>query len=242
MPSKRVQHIYLELIGCIVLILALVRCTYDGLTSFGSAPVVETVPVVITEEGFVTHPIYSVSNYRTEFPDTNDLQLTAARRWGVGPVANRDDAEGRMRDLVYVGCSPYYHVDPLQSSIPYLVPHAAALLHDIGEAFFDSLYVKNIPLHKIIVTSVLRSQDDVRKLRNFNRNATENSCHLYGTTFDICYNRYVTVEDPFGMHKRKVSNDSLKWVLSEVLRDFRRNERCYVKYEIKQGCFHLTVR
>jgi len=41
---------------------------------------------------------------------------------------------------------------------------------------------------------------------------------------------------------REVRNDTLKWVLSEVLRDMRQNGRCYIKYEVKQGCFHLTVR
>ena len=32
---------------------------------------------------------------------------------------------------------------------------------------------------KIIVTSILRTKDDVAKLRTRNGNATENSCHLY---------------------------------------------------------------
>jgi hypothetical protein len=27
-----------------------------------------------------------------------------------------------------------------------------------------------------------------------------------------------------------------------VLRDFREAGRCYVKYEVKQGCFHITTR
>ena len=188
------------------------------------------------------HKIRSVANYAVAFPDTNGLQLTAANRWGVTPVANREDAESRKRELVYVGANPYYHVDPLYSSIPYLVPRAAVLLQDIGQAFFDSLYVKGVPLHKIIVTSVLRSQEDVAKLRRRNGNATENSCHLYGTTFDICYNRYKTVENPDGPHRREVRNDTLKWVLSEVLRDLREQDRCYIKYEVKQGCFHMTVR
>ena len=188
------------------------------------------------------HRIRSVANYQEAFPDTNALQLTAANRWGVTPVANREDAESRKRELVYVGANPYYHVDPLYSSIPYLVPRAAVLLQDIGQAFFDSLYVKGVPLHKIIVTSVLRSQEDVTKLRRRNGNATENSCHLYGTTFDICYNRYKTVENPDGPRRREVRNDTLKWVLSEVLRDLRQQERCYIKYEVKQGCFHMTVR
>ena len=146
-----------------------------------------------------------------------------------------------MKELVYMGSNPYYHVDKLNSSIPYLVPRAAVLLQDIGRAYFDSLQVKGIPLHKLIVTSVLRTRDDVAKLRNRNGNATENSCHLYGTTFDMCYNRYKTVEDPDGPARRMVRNDTLKWVLSEVLRDFREQGRCYVKYEVKQGCFHMTV-
>lgn len=185
--------------------------------------------------------IYSVSSFKGVFPDSNSVQMAAARRYGVSPVKDRAEAEHRMKELVYMGSNPYYHVDKLNSSIPYLVPRAAVLLQDIGRAYFDSLQVKGIPLHKLIVTSVLRTRDDVAKLRNRNGNATENSCHLYGTTFDICYNRYKTVEDPDGPARRMVRNDTLKWVLSEVLRDFREQGRCYVKYEVKQGCFHMTV-
>ncbi|MDE6353846.1 MAG: hypothetical protein K2L56_02115 [Prevotella sp.] len=185
--------------------------------------------------------IYSVSSFKGVFPDSNNVQLAAAARYGVSPVKDRKEAELRMNELVYVGSNPYFHVDKLNSSIPYLVPRAAVLLQDIGRAYFDSLQIKGIPLHKIIVTSVLRTRDDVQKLRNRNGNATENSCHLYGTTFDICYNRYKTVEDPDGQERRRVRNDTLKWVLSEVLRDFREQGRCYIKYEVKQGCFHMTV-
>ena len=181
------------------------------------------------------HRILSVPNYKAAFPDSQSVQIVMAERWGVKPVRNREDAEARKKELVYIGESPYYHVDPLYSSIPYLVPRAAVLLQDIGAAFYDSLYVKGVPLNQLIVTSVLRSMDDVEKLQRRNGNATENSCHLYGTTFDICYNRY----HPVG---REVRNDTLKWVLSEVLRDKRDEGRCYVKYEVKQGCFHMTVR
>lgn len=181
------------------------------------------------------HRIWSVPNYKAAFPDSQSVQIVAAERWGVRPVKNREDAEKRKKELVYVGESPYYHVDRLNSSIPYLVPRAAVLLQDIGKAFYDSLYVKGIPMNQLIVTSVLRSMDDVEKLQRHNQNATERSCHLFGTTFDICYNRYHPVVQP-------VRDDTLKWVLSEVLRDKRQEGRCYIKYEVKQGCFHLTVR
>lgn len=190
----------------------------------------------------VRHRINSVPGFQVTFPDNQDVHLLAAQRHGVSPVENREEAERRKKDLVYVGANPYFHVDRLRNSVPYLVPRAAGLLGDIGHAFYDSLQVKGIPLHQIIVTSVLRTREDIRRLRGHNANATENSCHLYGTTFDLCYNRYRTVSDPNGPQRRAVRDDSLKWVLSEVLRDFRDRERCYIKYEVKQGCFHITVR
>jgi len=181
------------------------------------------------------HRILSVPSFKNAFPDGQDVQIVAANKWGVKPVKNRKNAEERKKELVYVGESPYYHVDNLKSSIPYLVPRASVLLRDIGQAFYDSLYVKGIPINQLIVTSVLRTMEDVAKLQRHNGNATENSCHLYGTTFDICYNRYRPVE-------QAVRNDTLKWVLSEVLRDKRKENRCWIKYEVKQGCFHMTVR
>ncbi len=189
----------------------------------------------------VRNRIYSVPGFQLSFPDQQDVQLEAATRWGVSPVANRDEAERRKAELVYVGSNPFFYIDKLNNSIPYLVPRASVLLQDIGRSFFDSLQIKGIPLHKIIATSVLRTKEDVQRLRNKNGNATENSCHLYGTTFDVCYNRYKTVEAP-GEPRRQVRNDTLKWVLAEVLRDMRESGRCYVKYEVKQGCFHITVR
>lgn len=208
-------------------------------------PVVEKSVVpskfMLTDGSLVKHPIYSVPRYLEAFPDSQPVQEKAAARWGVKPVNNREDAEARKKELVYMGSSPYYHVDVLHRSVPYLVPRAAVLLSDIGRAYYDSLQIKGVPLHQFIVTSVLRTKEDVAKLRNYNRNATENSCHLYGTTFDICYNRYKTVQPP-GEKRRMVQNDTLKWVLAEVLNDMRKQGRCYIKYEVKQSCFHITTR
>lgn len=257
---------YLQSFGIVVLLLALVRCIFPSVADRQDGKDVAVSDSVMTDslshmkdiqavakpldkpsrffdnEGKpVKHPIYSVQGFSRTFPDMNDVQLEAANLHGVKPVKDRVDAEHRKAELVYVGSNPFFHIDKLNNSIPYLVPRASVLLQDIGQAFFDSLQIKQIPLHKIIVTSVLRTEDDVRRLRNHNSNATENSCHLYATTFDICYNRYKTVEAP-DAPRRQVRNDTLKWVLSEVLDDMRTAGRCYIKYEVKQGCFHITVR
>ena len=189
----------------------------------------------------VKHRIFSVPHFGNTFPDQQDVQILAANQHGVAPVQNREEAEHSKGKLVYVGSNPFFYVDKLNNSIPYLVPKASVLLQDIGRAYFDSLQIKGIPLHKIIVTSILRTKDDVAKFRTRNGNATENSCHLYGTTFDICYNRYKQIQTK-DQPRRQVQNDTLKWVFSEVLRDFREKNRCYIKYEVHQGCFHITVR
>ena len=229
-PTKRQ---YLLGFAVVVALLAIIR---PFVTGEGSDAVEEgqTSLTSLTHHS-KHHRILSVPNYKVAFPDSQSVQIVAANKWGVRPVKNREDAEARKKELVYVGESPYYHVDKLNSSIPYLVPRAAVLLQDIGQAFYDSLYMKGVPLNQLIVTSVLRTKDDVARLQRHNGNATDNSCHLYGTTFDICYNRYHAID-------REVRNDTLKWVLSEVLRDIRRDKRAFIKYEVKQGCFHMTVR
>lgn len=178
--------------------------------------------------------VWGVGSYRACFPDSQTVQLEAAQRYGVTAVQDRLDAERRKNELVYVGSNPYYDVRKLKNSVPYLVPRAAVLLQDIACNFLDSLQVKGIPMSKLIVSSVLRTKEDVAALRRHNGNATENSCHLYGTTFDIAYNHYTSVTRP-------VRDDTLKWVLSEVLNDLRKQGRCYVKHENRQGCFHVTV-
>ena len=189
------------------------------------------------------HPVRSVPSYAACFPDVQDVQIVAARKWGVRPVRNRREAEHRRKELVYVGANPFFCIDKgMRHSIPYLVPRAANLLSTIGRSYLDSLYIKGIPLHRIIVSSVLRTEDDVARLTQRNGNASTESCHRFGTTFDIAYNRYSTVSPPGEPERRVVQSDTLKWVLSEVLRDIREKELCYIKYEVKQGCFHITVR
>ena len=229
----------------VVVLLAIIRAVFPGVNN-GQQSTDSNQEITVNSQELTAdsqkpiakgkkHRILGVHSYKESFPDSQAVQIVAAEKWGVRPVKNREDAEARKKELVYVGSNPYYHIDPLYSSIPYLVPRAAVLLQDIGQAFYDSLYVKGVPFNQFIVTSVLRSEADVEKLRRRNGNATERSCHLFGTTFDICYNRYHPVT-------QSVRDDTLKWVLCEVLRDMREQGRCYIKYEVKQGCFHMTVR
>ena len=186
--------------------------------------------------------IKGVVSYKRSFGDLNDVQLKAAHAWGIAPLASREEAEEMDGKLVHIVDNDFYVVDSLTHSIPYLVPRASALLDTIGANFLDSLTAKGLNPNKIIVTSVLRTENDVKRLRRRNGNASKNSCHFYGTTFDVSWKRFKKVEDEDGRPIQDVSADTLKLVLAEVLRDVRKADKCYVKYELKQGCFHITTR
>lgn len=188
----------------------------------------------------VKNRVTSVPRFETAFPDLNDVQLATASRIGISQIANREEAQQRMKDLVYIGDNPFYAVQPLHQSIPYLVPRAATLLNEIARAFNDSLVTKGYPPHKLMVTSVLRTKEDVDRLRRFNRNASENSCHQHGTTFDISYNRFLLIKENGESEIRWVT--VFKSILAEVLEDQRELGTCYVKYEVHQSCFHITAR
>lgn len=186
--------------------------------------------------------IKGVISYKRSFGDLNDVHLGVAKKIGIRPLASRTEAERMGGKLVQITTCDRYAVDSLTHSIPFLVPRAGALLDTIGANFLDSLACKGLNPNQVIVTSVLRTQDDVKRLRRRNGNASANSAHAYATTFDISYRRFKKVEDPDGRPMQDVGADTLKLVLSEVLRDLRKADKCYIKYELKQGCFHITAR
>lgn len=179
----------------------------------------------------------STINYRRSFNDMNDEHLATAKKIGIKPILSRDDIDNASRPLQKTDDDESYKVDKLTHSIPYLVPQAAELLSVIGKNFQDSLLMKHLPPAKIIVTSILRTQNDVKRLSRGNVNASKNSAHCYATTFDITYKRFYTKNGDTTDNSAKY-----KAVLAEVLRDLKKQDYCFIKHEVKQACFHITAR
>ena len=193
----------------------------------------------IIEDTMVFYPGRTFS-YKDKFRDTQAKQVQAAQAIGLKtPPQNRQEAAKMRSQLSLIKSNKNYIVDSLTHSIPYLVPAAAMELERIGAEFADILQRNGLPHYQFYVTSVLRTKDDVKQLqKSGNINATTNSCHNYGTTFDLAYFRFNKVTRT----REYMHQDNLKLVLGQVLLNEQRAGRIYVKYEYKQACFHITVR
>lgn len=172
-----------------------------------------------------------------EFNDSNYLHINAATRIGISPIGSEQEAWNTRRPIVRVESCRDYYIDKLTHSLPYLVPEAEAMLHDIGRSFRDSLAARGGGDYRIKVTSILRTTSSIKRLRRRNGNAVGHSAHLYGTTFDISYSNFVC--DSLTTPR---TTDDMKMLLAEILRQYRDAGRCYVKHERKQSCFHITTR
>ena len=196
--------------------------------SFGYKPSVQAPEVA--------HRVSNI-DFRRNFNDMNDTHLAVAKKIGIAPLASREDVPNSKRALIETNDTDAYMVDKLTHSIPFLVPEAAELLSRIGKNFQDSLVMKHLAPHKVIVTSVLRTNADVKRLKRSNVNSSSNSAHCYGTTFDISWKRFLS---EYG--ETTENSVKLKLILSEVLRDLKKQGSCYIKHEAKQACFHITAR
>lgn len=194
---------------------------------------------VIAEDSLVWYPGRTF-DYKQKFNDMQSKQHEVASRIGLArPPKDRDDAAGMRKSLVEIKTNENYIVDELTHSVPFLIPSAKKELDAIGAEWSDILKRNGLPHYQFYVTSVLRTQEDVKFLqRSGNINSTTQSCHCYGTTFDLAYMRYNKVSRT----RMYMHEDNLKLVLGQVLLNHQRAGKIYVKYEWKQSCFHITVR
>jgi len=193
----------------------------------------------IVEDSLVWYPGRTF-DYKLKFNDLQSKQHEVASSIGLSrPPKDRADAASMRKSLVEIKTNDNYIVDDLTHSVPYLIPVAKRELDAIGAEWADILARNGLPHYRFYVTSVLRTQEDIKYLqRSGNINSVTQSCHCYGTTFDLAYMRYDKVtRTHMYMHE-----DNLKLVLGQVLLNHQRAGKIFVKYEWKQSCFHITVR
>lgn len=148
-------------------------------------------------------------------------------------IKSQKDSQG-LRNLESVGVlkkittNDYYIVRDMDHSDPLLLTKAVDLLNNIGRLYkseIDKAGLKYVPFE---ITSATRTIESVKRLQKGNENAIKNSAHLKGKTFDIGYINFANYPQQ-------------RALFIQVLKSFKEEKKCFVKFEVSQKCFHLTV-
>lgn len=204
--------------------------------------VIEDIPVPYSEVKVdSTYSTFFRGNYATVFNDAHDLHIEQAAKQGFAPMVNRRDTSRMKGKIVYHKPGEYdnFVVDSLPHSMPVMIPRVAQLIEEIAIDFRDSLTLVDYPDHKIIVTSITRTEEDIKQLRKINGNSISDSAHRFGTTFDISWLHFQRADT---LDTRMAYNSVLKKTLGKVLYNMQQRKKCYIKYEEQQMCFHITIR
>jgi len=192
---------------------------------------------------------YKIEARSDKLSDVTADYKKKSKALGIQPVKNHTllDSLADAGKLTKLEGDNNYLLDKLTHSYPYLTPNTAELLETIGSRFSDELKDSDLKGTQLRVTSLLRTQDSNKKLRQKNSNASEESAHMRGIAFDISYTRYHAsvkwfFRKIFVPVKSHAQTKYLKETLANVLFDLKQEGKCWVTYEKKQACFHIVSK
>ena len=164
----------------------------------------------------------------------------AAKLKGIKVCNNEEDLENRISEgkLVKVKNCDRYIVEKMTFSFPYVTRESKDLLDEIATRLIEKSSQKGLNGVKFYITSMTRRTDNLRSLRRYNGNASENSPHLYGNAFDISYKRFIARKWILTNCDKKFLKESL----AEVIWQLRTENRCWATYEKIQSCYHVVSR
>jgi hypothetical protein len=160
----------------------------------------------------------------------------------AGIVKCKDEKEINERvnqgKLVRVKNSSLFIVEEMSQSYPYLTRECMDLLTEIGKRFREKVAGTKLKATRFKITSMTRTTEKLKRLREVNSNASLNSPHLNGNAFDISYLRFSTRK----LFLTYCDKKYLKEALAEVIWQLREEKKCWATYELKQNCYHVVSR
>lgn len=165
---------------------------------------------------------------------------SAAKQNGIIPCRTDEDIRKRVAagKLVKVKSGKYYSVDRLTHSSPYLTRDSRKVLDEIARRFREKTTKKKLYGAKVIVTSMTRKTENIKKMTRNNSNASANTPHQYGNAFDITYKRFYVKK----WFMTNCDHKFMKEALAEIILQMKREGKCWATYERNQNCFHVVSR
>jgi hypothetical protein len=164
----------------------------------------------------------------------------AAKLRGIKVCRDEKELKKRISEgkLVRVKSGRSYVIEKMTYSYPYVTRNSKLLIDEIASRLREKSSQKGLNGVRFYITSMTRKSDDVKSLRRFNRNASQNSPHLYGNAFDISYKRFIARK----LFLTNCDKKFLKEALAEVIWQLRAENKCWATYEKVQNCYHVVSR
>jgi hypothetical protein len=179
------------------------------------------------------------------YKDLNAVHLHYARHNGIKPFKSSSHFHSKLEEmldnhrLVKIESNKYYTVKYLTHSHPYLTPTASNFLEVLGKRYRKRLEDNGLDSYRFQISSLLRTSESQKNLSRSNVNASSNTSHLYGLTFDIAYRS--VVKKPLPWMKVEIADPKAIKLLSQTIGELRAEGRCVVVTERIEKCFHITV-
>ena len=140
--------------------------------------------------------------------------------------------------LTTVSSTSGYHVEDMTYAKPLLTKRGQAVLKTIASNFQKRLQDQGYQKRKLVITSMTRSRASQIKLARTNGNAAPRSAHLYGSTFDISYEKFRPVS---GSKGKQPSKKVLQQTLEKTLAELKKKGTLVGIKEYRQPCYHITA-
>jgi hypothetical protein len=183
---------------------------------------------------------YKQKDFSRKLNDRLVDYASAAKQRGIVPCRTDGDIRDRVAagKLVKVTGGKNYSVDRLTHSSPYLTRDTKKVLDEIAKRFREKTADKKLYGAKLIITSMTRKTESIRRLRRNNSNASVNSPHQYGNAFDITYKRFIVKK----LSMTNCDHKFMKEALAEIILQMKKEGKCWATYERSQNCFHVVSR
>ncbi|PKL40895.1 MAG: hypothetical protein CVV44_04615 [Spirochaetae bacterium HGW-Spirochaetae-1] len=190
--------------------------------------------------------------------------LCAVRSGDIQPLSQDSDINEFVKKGLLVPLDPgvddFYFFYNVPQKYRYATDATKKGLETVMNRFQEKLRLRApVPPVKIAVSSVLRPGAYQKNLKGSNKNASDESTHSYGRSFDVFYDDFYVIlpvydkipwlaEPLFEQFRKKCGfmlGDSLRRqfraVLSDTLIELQNEGIIYAIFEKRQSCYHITI-
>lgn len=184
--------------------------------------------------------VHTDNNYRGTLIDPLEAHLKEALCWkefsgSPLPVDHLTDLHSKQHiTLEDISSTNTYSIGWMEHSIPVLYPEAHAMLNAIGNDFAKELIAKNLPKHKLRITSLTRSRESQKQLTE----NTISSAFWYGYSFSISHQNFYKIN----LFRDNIEGILLQEALVHVLKKYHEEQKILVSALPDQTFFSITLR